>query len=257
MTLGFIGVGTIASAIVTGLRAAGNDEPIVLSPRNAEAAADLAGRFDGVRVASGNQAVLDASDVVVLAVRPQIAADVLRDLSFRPDHHVLSLIATVSLDDLKSLTAPAATVTRAVPLPSVARRQGPTAVYPPHAPIKALFDSLGVAVALDSEAEFDAFTAASAVMSSYFAVADTVAGWMARHGVAPANARAYVGQMFEGLSGTAAAAPESGFSVLAEEHQTRGGLNEQVLKSITEGGVLAGLDDALDAVLARLSARSS
>ncbi len=82
MRLGFVGTGTIASAMVIGLRAAGNTDPIILSPRNAEIAADLAGRFDNVQVASTNQAVLDASDLVVLAVRPQIASSVLPELRF-------------------------------------------------------------------------------------------------------------------------------------------------------------------------------
>jgi pyrroline-5-carboxylate reductase len=197
MKLGFIGSGSIASAIVTGLRAAGNTDPIEMSPRNAEVAADLADRFENVQIAPTNQAVLDASDVVVLAVRPQIASIVLPELRFRHDHHVVSLIPTLSLDYLRSVTAPAAVVTRAVPLPSVARRQGPTAIYPPSEPIKAFFDSLGVAIELESESEFDAFTTATAVIASYFTFADVVTGWMTRHGAAAEKAQAFVSKCFE------------------------------------------------------------
>ncbi len=209
------------------------------------------------RLASTNQAVLDASDLVVLAVRPQIASSVLPELRFRPDQHVLSLIATLSIDDLRPLTAPAALVTRAVPLPSVARRQGPTAIYPPSPPIKALFDALGTAIELDNEGEFDAFSAATAVMASYFAFAEAISGWMTRRGVAPENAQAFVSQMFQGLAGTSPAAQGGGFAALAEEHQTRGGLNEQVLRSVTDQGVFAALERALDAVFEPCLARST
>lgn len=254
MRLGFVGTGTIASAMVIGLRAAGNTNPIILSPRNVEVAADLAGRFDNVQVASTNQAVLDASDLVVLAVRPQIASSVLPELRFRPDHHVLSVIATLSIDYLGPLIAPATLATRAVPLPSVARRQGPTAIYPPSPPIKALFDALGTAIELDNESEFDAFSAATGVMASYFALAETLSVWMARRGVAPENAQAFVSQMFQGLAGTSPAAHGGGFAALADEHQTRGGLNEQVLKSVTDDGVFTALERALDAVFARVTA---
>jgi pyrroline-5-carboxylate reductase len=257
MTLGFVGTGTIAAAIVEGLYSTQAKDPIILSPRNAEMAAYLASRFANVQVAPTNQAVLDASDIVVLAVRPQILPEVVSELRFRPDHHVVSLIATVSLSYLRSVTAPAAVVTRAVPLPTVARRQGPTAMYPPNETIKALFDALGAAIELDSEDEFDAFTAATAVMASYFSFAGTVASWMERSGVKAATAHAYVSQMLQGLASAAAATPERTFAELADEYQTRGGLNEQVLRSLASDGFLVGVDSALDAVLARLQAGGS
>ena len=60
MTLGFIGTGTIAAAIVDGMRAAKDDRPVILSPRNPDVAAALAPRHANVSNAATNQAVLDA-----------------------------------------------------------------------------------------------------------------------------------------------------------------------------------------------------
>jgi pyrroline-5-carboxylate reductase len=254
MKLGFVGCGTITSAMVTGLCSARDAGAIIVSPRNAKVAADLAFRFANVQIAPTNQAVLDACDVVVLAVRPQIAPAVLSELRFRPDHTVLSLIASLPLGHVRSLTTPATGVTRAVPLPSVALRQGPTALYPPSQPIKALFDALGTAIELDDEDEFDAFATATATMASFFSFASTVSVWMTRNGVAPENARTYVGAMLRGLAETSLATPGRDFAALAGEHQTPGGLNEQVLKLITRDGSFVELDRALDAVLKRLRA---
>jgi pyrroline-5-carboxylate reductase len=74
MKLGFVGAGAITTAIVTGLNASGGGaDTILVSPRNANVAAALAGRFSNVTVAADNQAVLDGSDVVMIAVRPQVA----------------------------------------------------------------------------------------------------------------------------------------------------------------------------------------
>jgi pyrroline-5-carboxylate reductase len=252
MRLGFVGTGTIAAAMIEGLCATPGAGPIIVSPRNADIAADLAARFPDVRIAASNQAVLDGSDVVMLAVRPQIAREVLGELRFRPDQKVVSLIATVSLDDLRAAVAPAAQVIRAVPLPAVARRQGPTVIYPPDAAIKALFDALGTAVVLDNEGDFDAFTTTTAVMAGYFAFAGTVTTWMERNGIAAGTARAFVGQMLAGLAGAAAAMPDRSFAALADEHQTRGGLNEQLFRAIATDGQLVELDRALDGVLQRL-----
>ena len=78
MTLGFIGVGHIAGAVITGLcTSPGWSEPILLSPRSTSMAAALAARFPLVSVAADNQAVIDGCGRLVLAVRPQVAATVL------------------------------------------------------------------------------------------------------------------------------------------------------------------------------------
>ena len=75
-TIGFIGVGEIAEAIIEGLAAGEDPPPVVASPRGRERSASLAARFPSlVTVAASNQAVVDAADTVVLAVLPeQLAA---------------------------------------------------------------------------------------------------------------------------------------------------------------------------------------
>jgi len=254
MRLGFVGSGTITAAIVEGLSAAKADVSIVLSPRNAAVAGALAARYSNVRVADCNQTVLDESEVVVIAVRPQIVEEVLQQLRFRPDHRVVSLVARVSLQYLQRATHPASRVTRAVPLPSVARRQGPTAIFPPADDVVALFDPLGTAIAVEQEAVFNVFGTATAVMASYFAFAGTISGWMERHGVAHETARAFVRQMLEGL---ATAGPDRTFEELADEHQTRGGINEQVVRAVAKEGVISSLDEALDAALASMQRGST
>src|SRR5580698_10245509 len=149
MTLGFLGTGTISAALVHGLQSASSDIDIVVSPRNAEIARGLAERYSKVRVASDNQQVADESSTVILAIRPQIAHEVVTSLKFRPDHQIISLIPAVSLKYLQSVTAPAAEVTRAVPLPSAAYRQAPIVLYPPTPAVKELFDQVGTAIPLE------------------------------------------------------------------------------------------------------------
>jgi pyrroline-5-carboxylate reductase len=127
MTLGFVGTGTMAAAMVEGL--AGDD--ILVSPRGAGIAADLAARFPGVTIAASNQAVVDGSDMVILSVRPQIAEEVIRALRFRPGQKVLSLIAATRIDRIRDWAGVEIAVTRAIPLPFVATRQCVTPIFPP------------------------------------------------------------------------------------------------------------------------------
>jgi pyrroline-5-carboxylate reductase len=150
------------------------------------------------------------------------------------------------------MVAPAAKVTRAVPLPLVADRRGPTVIYPPDPVAAALFDRLGTAIAAASADQFSAFSAATATMAPYFAFADEIASWLTRHGVPAADARRYVATIFQGLGNIAVATPEHSLVALSGEFATRGGTNEQVMAHLKEHGALDALSDALDAVLQRM-----
>lgn len=255
MRLGFIGTGAITSAIVTGLNAGGvGSDTILVSPRSAGTAAALAAKFSNVKVAASNQAVLDGSDVVMLAVRPQVAAEVLSELAFRPGHHVISLMAITPLNKVAELVAPATRVTRAIPIPIVADRRGPTAIYPPDPVAAEIFNRLGTAVEATSADQFIAFSAATATMAPYFTFAEEIAAWLTRHGVPAADARRYVGTVFQGLGNIAATTQEHSLAALAGEFATRGGINEQVVAHMKARGAFDALSEGLDAVLQRMKA---
>lgn len=87
---------------------------ITVSERNAEVAASLAAS-DGVAVAD-NQAVLDASDIVFLCLRPHVAADILKPVTFRADHQIVSVMAGISLEALGAACAPARDIIMTIPL---------------------------------------------------------------------------------------------------------------------------------------------
>jgi pyrroline-5-carboxylate reductase len=252
VTLGFLGTGTITSAIVTGLSSAPYD--ICLSPRNADVAAALVREFPRVSVAASNQDVLDRCEIVVIAVRPQITEEVLAHLRFRGDHRVISLVSGFSVRRVAGLVAPATQITRAVPLPSVARRRCPTAIYPADVTTIELFSLLGAAFAVESEDAFDVLCTATATMAAWFAFAATASSWLEHHGIPEAQARDYIARLFAGLAQTAVESPDRSFAELAADHATRGGTNEQVVNHLRGGGVFARYEEALDAILRRVTA---
>lgn len=256
MTYGIIGVGAIAAAIVTGLCVSGQEAPsIVLSPRNAGLAADLAARFPTVRVAPSNQAVIDGSSVLILCLRPQDARSVLEGLSFSEQQAVISVMAGISLDALRRLVAPAQDVARAIPLPAVAERDGATPIYPATDAARALFDRLGTAIAIPDADAFEATSASTATIAAHFAYLDAVSRWLTIHGLSQAMARRHVAATFAGLAGKLhGQVPD--FEELAREYATPGGINEQFLAFLKEARLLDAVDHGLDQVLARLAHRS-
>lgn len=255
MRLGFIGTGALTSAIVTGLKSVPDGSaPVLLSPRNEEIAAELASRYRDVRIAPDNQAVLDGCDTIMLAVRPQIAHQVLPELRFRRDHHVVSLIATVSNEEIASLTAPAERVTKALPMPMIAHRQGATIIYPPDPEMAAFFGGMGKVIEIGDSSEFDAMSVATATFATYFKYVETIHQWLKDHGVAEQKARDYVTSLFKALAAAPETMPDSGFTHLAVEYATRGGINEQVLRELTSRNMFEifakGLDDVHRRILA-------
>src|SRR5262249_10198036 len=161
----------------------------------ADVAGRLAAEFNTVRIGRDNQDVVDRSDIVFLAIRPQIAEEVIRPLTFREDQSVVSLIAATDRERLLGWINVGGHLVQATPLPFVADRRGVTALFPADARSAEIFDVLGAAVQCSSKKEYDLLAAASATMSTYFGLMSFIAEWLATEGLDQAKARDYVASL--------------------------------------------------------------
>lgn len=254
MRLGFIGTGTITAHMVRGLKSSAlGDWDILLSPRNAAVAAALA-QLPGVTIASDNQAVADNADVLILAVRPQVAEAVLRPLRLAKGQKTLSLIAGMTAETFEQWTGQTGLI-RAIPLPFVETHQGVTPIYPADPDIAQIFDTLGRAIPTTTQHEFDSYAAASALMGSYFGILQTAQSWMIAEGLNADAAAAYLRGLFGSL-GDVARHNAANLPTLREAHSTKGGLNELVFRQFSENGGQEALTSALTAALARVQGKA-
>lgn len=260
-TIGIIGVGEIASAIVDGLcaaetlDAAGSDTvapQIVLSPRSRERAADLAERHPRVAVAADNQDVVDRSDLIIVSVLPDQVDDVLTALEIPGDRIVVSAVAGVTSDRLHALLPHDPRIVRVIPLPAVRERRGVTAVFPAEATTVELFDRLGGTVVAETEAMFSTLSATTATMSAHFAYLEVITDWLITQGWSRTDAEAIVRGQFVGL-GSTLAETDTPVSELVAAHETPGGLNAQLRSTWMDDGNRARLAAALTAVLDRVT----
>jgi pyrroline-5-carboxylate reductase len=251
-TYGVLGVGALASAIVTGLCRDVDDPPrILLSPRGAATSAALADRFATVEVAGDNAAVVDGSEVVIVCLR-NADAGLLGDLDWRADHVVISAVAGVGMPRLTQLVAPATKVCRSVPMPPVADRAGLTSVHPPLEEARELFDRLGETLEVPDVHAYEALSATSATLAGFFEYLAVQASWLEERGIPAFDARRYVGATYAGALGSLqAAAPD--FAELAGEYATPGGVNEQVRQDLRAAGAYDELRRALDRAHDRLA----
>ncbi|MBT3361205.1 MAG: NAD(P)-binding domain-containing protein [Rhodospirillaceae bacterium] len=252
MKIGVIGTGNIATAVIRGLCTAQDaPERILLSPRNAQKSAALAEAFAQAEVAPDNQSVIDESDWMILAVRPQVAHEVLSELNFRSEQKIVSLIAAVTLDELRDLCEPATDITRAVPLPPVAQHIGPTAICPVDSDVAALFDKIGTAVPVEDEHQFNAMCSATATVAAYYGFLGTISDWMVSEGLERKATDRYLAALSRAVAADASEAVEHGFDALITDVATPGGMNEQVHRTFREKGWFDPIHPALDAILAR------
>jgi pyrroline-5-carboxylate reductase len=119
MNLGFLGAGRMATALARGCVQAG------LVPAGGVLASDPSeaarGRFEhdlvGARTTPENAAVLAGSDVVILAVKPQVMAGVLSSVraAVKPRHLMISIAAGVTLARLAEALPPGTRLVRVMP----------------------------------------------------------------------------------------------------------------------------------------------
>jgi pyrroline-5-carboxylate reductase len=249
--VGIIGTGHLAGYLVEGLRRAAPDLEIVLSPRNAARAAELASRF-GATIASSNQDVADSAGALLLTTRPTDAVAALHQIAFRPSQTIISAAAGIDLQALAPAAAPAAVV-RAMPLSCAAINASPTLLHPDDARARALLELVGRVHATETE---EAFVRASAISAFYgwlFALLDRAVEWTEIGGLAPGLARSLVLETAQGTASLGLARPHEELADLLESLATPGGITRQGLEILRDREGLGSWIAALDAVYARLA----
>ena len=251
-TYGVLGVGSLASFIVTGLCDGVEDPPaVVLSPRNADTASALAARFATVTVAEDNQAVLDAADVVLVLLRRQ-HADALLDLAWRPEHVVVSAVAGLPVHRLAEMVVPAREVCRAVAMPAVASRSSRTPLHPPVPAAVELLERLGGAMPVDDGEVFEAIYTSMGTFAPFFEYLRVITGFLVDRGMPTADAEELISRTFVDVA-RPLSREHPDLAEMVAEYAPPGGGNEQLTNLMREEGVFDGMARALDEVHRRLT----
>ncbi|MFY0312694.1 NAD(P)-binding domain-containing protein [Leisingera sp. D0M16] len=237
MRLGFLGCGTIASAVVRGL--AGKGHRIAVSERSQVQSAALAAEFSGVTVA-GNQAVVDASDVVFLGLMAEAAEGILSGLVFREDQQVISFMAGAGLDRVAVLTAPARAAAVMMPFPGIAQGGSPIMALGDTGLVEQIFGPANKVFALKDEAELDAYLCAQAVLSPVARMVNDAAGWLGCRSEDKVQGEAFLRLLI------ASSLEKSGCAELIEALNTPGGYNQRLRLHMEKAGMGRDLAAGLD-----------
>lgn len=174
--LAFIGAGNMARSIIGGLlQEAYPPERISASDTNPESLAQMETDF-GISTGD-NHRVARTSEVVVLAVKPQVMGDVARDLSPALNHKplLISIAAGIHSTSLSRWLGEDQALVRCMPNTPSLVKTGACGLYAnahtsaqQKAIAERIMSAVGLALWLDDEAQLDSVTAVSGSGPAYF-----------------------------------------------------------------------------------------
>jgi pyrroline-5-carboxylate reductase len=177
--VGFLGAGNMGEAMIKGLLQAGlvRPEDIAATDARPDRLTQIARQY-GVRGVASHPALVAESDVIILAVKPQIIAAVLREIAAVVDNRklIISLAAGVSTATLRQHLPKGGRLIRVMPNTPALVLEGVTAIARAEGleegdleTAQELFGAVGRVVVLEEEA-LDAVTGLSGSGPAYVAI---------------------------------------------------------------------------------------
>jgi pyrroline-5-carboxylate reductase len=259
-TIGFIGAGNMAEALIRGLVRGGHvpANKITASGPRRERLDELAWSY-GITATLDNRELARGSGLVVLSVKPQILAKVLREVGgeLQPGTLVVSIAAGVGTETIEEAVGDAVRVVRAMPNTPALVGAGATAISPGKhaseadlATAKAMFDAVGISVVLD-EHHLDAVTGLSGSGPAYiFLILEALSDAGVKVGLSRRNAQRLAAQT---VMGSAKMLLETDEHVgrLKDMVTSPGGTAIAGLHTLEEGGLRTTLINAVETATKR------
>jgi len=260
--IGFIGAGNMGYAMISGLLDAGHAPGcIYASDSDQKQRERIQCLHADLQISDDNIAVLEASSVLVLAVKPQLVSGVTKKMrgATRPENQlIMSVAAGITLGTLQSLLELAPAVVRIMPnqpamfgaamsaliaTPATSDRQRELAEY--------VAESMGRAEWIDDEQMMDAVTAISGSGPAYFyLLAELIETCAEEMGLPPELAKILTRQTIIGAGKTVS---ESNLSLAELRHSvtSKGGTTAAAIEVLERAGIRDIVRDALTAARER------
>lgn len=259
MNISFIGGGNMASALIGGLVARGFDASRIrvvdLSSETREA---LQARYP-VQTFATMDVASTASDVIVLAVKPQQLREVASSLTtLLHQQLVISIAAGVRTEDLSRWLGGYRRLVRSMPNTPAMVSAGMSGLYAlsevsqaQRLQAESILQAVGATLWLDDETQMDGITAVSGSGPAYvFYFMEAMQAAAAELGFSPQQARTLTLQTFLGAAKLASQSEEDA-AILRTRVTSKGGTTERALKSMEEANVKTAIIRAIHAAAAR------
>lgn len=259
--IAFIGAGNMSYAIISGLLAKGYaPEHITATNRNPTKLANVASTLK-VNTTSDNLAAIDNADVVILAVKPQMIADLCRSIAeSNVDYKnklFISVAAGVTIERLHTLLDHPVKLVRAMPNTPSLLGKGVAGLYAKGTNeqdnqfVEQLFKSAGIVCWLEHEKQINDITAISGSSPAYFFLfMEAIEEKAKQLGFSQSQARQLVQQVALGAS-EMVAQQDLPISQLRANVTSKGGTTAAAINHFEKHNLTETVSSAMDQCIAR------
>lgn len=258
-TIGFIGGGNMAEAILKGLLAGGVSAASILVAEPVPSRRDFLASEYGVEPHDENLDIARRADIIILAIKPQVAASALTGLepAISADKLIISIMAGISTDFIEKTLTNGVRVVRVMPNTPALIQAAATAICPGRKATqqdmeiaREIFSRVGIVVTIP-EKQMDAVTGLSGSGPAYvFAFIEALADAGVKNGLTRDIAAQLAVQTVVGAARMAAETGEHP-ALLREKVTSPGGTTIAALHTLENGRFRGLLMDAVDSACRR------
>ena len=177
-SIAFIGAGNMAGALIRGLLKDGHPAEMIFAMDPDRTKLDAFGTESNINCTTDSKSAVSAADVVVLAVKPQVMADVAQQLAPAVREHrplVLSVAAGIRIEHLQHWLGDDCAIVRTMPNTPAMLQAGATGLFASdrvseeqRSLAESIMRAAGITIWVEHEGLIDAVTAVSGSGPAYF-----------------------------------------------------------------------------------------
>jgi len=264
--ISFIGCGNMASAIIHGLIANGLAAENILASNRSREKLDAIKHATGIQITTDNTKAVNFSDILILAVKPQIFPQICQQLSSTDlsNKLIISVAAGVTTEKIsqlcnQNLPNQELSIVRAMPNTPATISEAATGLYAnsktsasQKKQATAIFDAIGLSQWVEKESLIDVITAIAGSSPAYiFMFIQAMVEQAVEQGLDPATAKKLATQAVLGASKLAQNQPEQPLKHLQKNVTSPGGTTAAAIDSFEQNDFSNIIKKAVAAAIAR------
>ncbi|WP_035387361.1 pyrroline-5-carboxylate reductase [Ferrimonas senticii] len=260
-SIAFIGAGNMTRSIIAGLHQSGYPGDKIIATNPSQPKLDALAQHYGVRVGNDNVAAVASAEVVVLAVKPQLMAEVCAALAHLDlsQKLIISIAAGVSCQSLSRYLRQPITLVRTMPNTPSMLGLGLTGLYAEthvsaadRAFAGELMAAVGEIIWLTQESDINQVIACAGSSPAYFFLfMEAMQQAAGKLGLSEADSRLMIQQAAVGAAAMVKANPELSLAELRAQVTSKGGTTAAAINSFEQDDLRGSVDAAMNAAIVR------
>ncbi|QUM78143.1 pyrroline-5-carboxylate reductase [Moritella sp. 24] len=261
--IAFIGAGNMASSLIGGMITDGYPAELIYAANPTRTRLDVLAEKFSINTTQDNNHAVASADIIFLAVKPQLMAEVCSQLAEHSANYrgklFVSVAAGVTVERLQSLLADNQPIVRTMPNTPALVQKGMTGLFPsPEVSddeiktIDKIMTAVGKTCWVEDESDLNTITAATGSSPAYFFLfMEAMQESIIRMGFTQQQARELVQQAALGSAELVQQNPHIDLATLRQNVTSKGGTTAEAIRTFEEHNLRDTVDTAMQAAVTR------